>query len=137
MKKLMIACVIAVSGCASVDASKLNYGQPPSDYKASVQQYLNVILKDPYSAHVAYVTKNPPKQYVAAGMFTGVSQTLAGYGVCFWVNSKNSYGGYTGDKLFGVLIKDDVVVWKTNYGASVDMASSMTNAYCNSVAKWE
>jgi hypothetical protein len=84
----------------------------PKDYRAKIDSRFASILKDPDSRKIIY---EDPK---------------FGSLVCGLVNAKNSYGGYTGNKIFisyfsklGALDKlqilpDDVVVMNRSYDSS-------------------
>lgn len=57
-------------------------------------------MKDPESAKFKFSL--PP----VAGVLNGWTITHSGYFLCGEVNARNSYGGYTGDKLFLVIFSD-------------------------------
>ncbi len=109
---MVLVLVRLLSGCAkplSPEAvATLDYGSYPSDYKRAVERYLDMVLKDPGSKQIEWI-KGPGQIYNRAGpMFGG--GTVAGYGVCAFVNARNSYGGYTGSKLSFFMIRNDSVV---------------------------
>lgn len=83
------------------ELARADYGSPPTDYKRTIATFLAQNLKDPPSAPVEFL--NPPKN-----AWTNWSRELiVGYGVCVSVNARNSYGAYTGTKLYYFLIKND------------------------------
>lgn len=101
-----------LSGCASPptaeEIAKLDYGSYPTDYKRSVERYLDMVLKDPESKKVEWLGQ-PRTMYNKASPMLG-GRLTAGYAVCAYVNGRNSYGGYTGSKLSWFLIKNDQVI---------------------------
>lgn len=125
MKKLLLAGLVGLSvsvmvGCVSrptypvtpmkqerpmdkIDFSKADYGKYPENYKAIIENAAKDILKDPDSAKFSDWFE--PKKEV---MFEN-SEPLFGYSVCFSLNAKNSYGGYTGKKPYWAMIKNGVV----------------------------
>jgi hypothetical protein len=108
----LIYIVLLMTGCAQPptqqEMNQMDYGPYPSDYKGAVERYLRNVLKDPDSARVEYV-RGPGKQYQKMGPLFGGGVT-AGYGVCAWVNARNSYGGYTGAKLSWFMVKNGRVI---------------------------
>lgn len=112
MMTLAALCLGLLSGCATPlsneEISKLDYGSYPADYKQVVERHLDRVLKDPGSKQIEWL-KGPGQMYNKAGALAG-GGVIAGYGVCAYVNAKNSYGGYTGSKLSFFMIKNGFVV---------------------------
>lgn len=103
MKRIVMCLlgVVMLSGCApqpkpesdpitQVDFSKADYDQPPSDFKLKIKFWLEQNLKDPDSAKVSEPTPLRKEVSFSDG------KPIFGYTTCMGVNSKNSYGGYTG-----------------------------------------
>ena len=108
---LVAACAALITGCttppSAAELASLDYGSAPTDYKKSIERYLDSTLKDPDSKKVEYISTPVTQWYKANPMYGG--NLMAGYAVCAYVNAKNSYGGYTGGKLSWFLIKNDRV----------------------------
>lgn len=103
---------VLLAGCAmpptAAELAAIDYGPSPTDYKKSIERYLDSTLKDPDSKKIEYLG-TPTTQWYKAGPIAG-GGLVAGYAVCAYVNAKNSYGGYTGGKLSWFLIKNDRVI---------------------------
>lgn len=121
MKNFILAASLAfsafiITGCApkppsSVAISTANYGVLPSDYQDQVKQYFNSALKDPESAR--YTFEPTFKGYAQDGSMASTSGGVTyGYVAPVQVNAKNSYGGYTGNKLY-VFIFSNGVMYET------------------------
>lgn len=82
---LLIAMLIVV-GCSA---------HPETKAKFLAEQVIKSNLKDPDSAKFSELYVVP---------YTGKNSTEAMMTVCGYVNAKNSFGGYTGNKRFAVLI---------------------------------
>ena len=95
-----------LAGCAAPptyeEMSKAEYGPPVKDYQATIRSHMETTLKDPDSAKYDFY-RAPVKAYSGR-------PPLYGWGTCFKVNAKNSYGGYTGMQQYFVLISYDRVV---------------------------
>ncbi|PHM46493.1 hypothetical protein [Xenorhabdus miraniensis] len=88
---------------SKIDFSKADYGSEPSNYKNLVKSHFETILKDPASAKYSNWTK-PMKEVMIQNKLP-----VFGYSLCVNVNAKNSYGGYTGNQLYWVFIKNNQV----------------------------
>ncbi|MBC2677546.1 hypothetical protein [Pseudomonas baltica] len=84
---------------ASADAGKY-----PQNYEEIVKNWASDSLKDPQSAVFKGISK-PRKEFIYAQR-----KPVFGYTVCATINAKNSYGGYTGNKMYWMLIRDGVVL---------------------------
>ena len=112
---IFAASTTLLSGCsitpttanASITAAA-DYGAYPDNYEALVKSHFHGILKDPYSAQ--YRFSKPYKAYLRSAPIAGGHPTIYGYIVDTRINAKNSYGGYTGEKLYRVFIRDWAVV---------------------------
>jgi hypothetical protein len=78
------------------------YGPEPKDYQEIVKNGMSALLKDPTSATYEFIM--PPKKTWYGGGLSGPIQY--GWGVCTSINAKNSFGGYTGSKLYFFLLRD-------------------------------
>ena len=119
MKNLLVATLAILAfnlGCASyygikrcyepTEAQKLNadYGTAPTEedvakLKLMAEITIKAQLKDPYSAKFDFVGK-PYKGWILEKRSCRVAY---GYIVTFYVNAKNSYGGYTEHKRYDYL----------------------------------
>lgn len=76
----------------------------PQEAEAVVRQRLARILKDPDSLKQFEIRQVAHTQWYR-GLIHG-GGAIAGWLVCFEYNAKNSYGGYTGVKLDGVVMQN-------------------------------
>jgi hypothetical protein len=87
---------------------------PPPDRNRVIVEYLSEVLKDPDSARISNiggpVFMTIPGELLVRGTY--------GWGICFWVNAKNSYGGYTGSRPFTLIWRGGSV--QRVYGDSRD-----------------
>lgn len=135
-KVALISFVLLVGGCAGdmptlpnggvVSAS--DYGPRPNDVQGLIAEFLRPVLKDPQSAQVERVTG--PSMVMARNSVLGPG--FYGWGICFHVNAKNSYGGYVGFKRYVIVVRDGSVVRSYGHsGGAVDDA--IANALCQQV----
>lgn len=94
-------------GCATPptqeELSSADYGQYPADYENIIKGYMRTILKDPDSARYQFL--NTPKTG-----WNGFGGKKFGYVVCAYINAKNSYGGYVGNRMSHFMIKNGRVI---------------------------
>jgi hypothetical protein len=106
---LVIVLLMGLWGCAGVQRPtseqliNADYGIYPTTYKEVTSQYISNLLIDPYSA-VFSDWRGPIK-----GWYGNNRTLLYGYMICVAVNAKNRMGGYSGRKLYYILIKNDRV----------------------------
>ncbi len=104
---LSLFVVLIVGGCASrptqQEMAAADYGSYPSDYEQVIRNYMQRILKDPESARYEFL--NQPQK-----AWTSMGGKKYGYAVCTYINSKNSFGGYVGNRLNYFLIKNGQVI---------------------------
>jgi hypothetical protein len=101
MKKLSLALALAagLAGCASVppptpqQMAAADYGDLPEKAYSYVKGYLGARLKDPYSAKYTFTYE---KGYIDLPD----NRRAFGYFVYPTINAKNSFGGYTGNKMY-------------------------------------
>lgn len=100
MKTLMVGLLIgALMGAAQAgDFTVAQCGPFPKNYKTLAKTGLNRVLKDPDSAKIRFLASPNP-----GGAFVNHVNVPA-WLVMAAVNSKNSYGGYTGEHLFQIAI---------------------------------
>ena len=70
-----------------------DHGPFPEDYEEIVRSHFADLLKDPDSARYSDF-RGPKPNFLIVNKFE--QSTKYGYVVCVHINTKNSYGGYTG-----------------------------------------
>lgn len=109
MRKINSALAFAVLllvGCATPTQQELataDYGSYPTDFEQIIKNHMQATLKDPESARYQFL--NSPKS--GWNSFGGLKY---GYVVCAYINAKNSYGGYVGNRISYFLLKNDRVI---------------------------
>lgn len=106
---IVLSCALLLSGCAATaitreEVQAMDFGPYPDKYEEAVPALFSTMLKDPYSARYRY-TKGPYKAYLREAPVAGGKPVVFGYIVEVWVNAKNSFGGYTGDKFYRVFLR--------------------------------
>lgn len=137
MRFIIVMVVIAIlSGCATPpptpeELRSAGYGPPPTDYQKTIRSYFQTRLKDPSSAQIRFA--NTPTKGWQKWSREGLE---VGYGVCVEVNAKNSYGGYTGSKLYYFLInRDQIIEPVLNTGADLDFIANKARAGCARITR--
>jgi hypothetical protein len=109
----LFAAIIA-AGCGGLprtpqgkEATPADVGPFPTNHQALFAAYLTSTLKDPYSAQVQHLAG--PAQWVKPSSW-GSSVSTYGWGACYAVNAKNSFGGYTGARWYVAVYRDDRLV---------------------------
>ncbi len=85
-------------------------------------------LKDPFSAQYNFLS-GPEQQW--SSFFGSIK---FGYGVCVTINAKNSYGGYTGQKLHYFLIHNSNIVqhfYQSGRGDDIDIKGIAAEKRCS------
>ena len=108
----------------SVDFKNAKYGSKPVNFLPKIKSYFREVLKDPDSAKYSDISK-PQKDF----MFE-YKNVITGYSVCLYVNAKNSFGGYTGRKLYWAFLKDNKLLRVINTEDSRTI-SRWHNISCN------
>ncbi len=125
---LIFLSICLLLGCAArpspEELANADYGAYPHDAQHVIDEYLAGYLKDPESARYKHL-KGPRRMW--ASYFRS---SKYGYGVCAYINAKNSLGAYTGRKLHFFLIRDGVVV--RHYGGGDEYAQEMAKKMCSS-----
>jgi len=96
----LLVILFFVVSCATLPPEVVrnaNYGAYPRNYEDKIKSMIEPVLKDPYSAH--YNFRTPHKAYAVDGLIGG-NKEYFGYCVDVGVNAKNSFGGYTGERLY-------------------------------------
>jgi hypothetical protein len=98
-----------------LDLNNASYGAYPYNYEAIIKDWIFENLKDPESTRYRRISK-PRKEY----MFE--YDPFYGYSVCATINSKNSYGAYTGYKTYWFMIRDGKIARFYDTDAPRDIA---------------
>ncbi|MDC9588351.1 hypothetical protein KKJ01_18770 [Xenorhabdus bovienii] len=110
MKKILFAATLALSslvlsGCVmpqpptQAEMASANYGELPANYEALIQNFLYSNLKDPYTAQYRFL--KPFKGYAQNGAWVQSKESIKyGWIIPFYLNAKNSYGAYIGEKKY-------------------------------------
>lgn len=110
MRRLSIAALmVLLVGCSTFtpqEAAQFDFGPYPHDYKDIVQRRLAGLLKDPSSAIIEF-RAGPTQVWQGSTLFSAKDY---GWGVCLWINAKNSYGGYVGRRPYAYLIRNGAIV---------------------------
>lgn len=106
---------LAVVGCsASRPPATADYGSYPDGHVEIVKRYFNAVLVDPYSAHYRFL--DGPTQGCALIGPWPFDHSECGYWVRVGVNAKNRMGGYTGEEIENLLIRNGRVHAQEYYG---------------------
>lgn len=119
---MLVLVSVGLSGCAAnqtplppmapdptlAELAAADYGQYPQNYDAVVKGWTEDSMKDPASVIFKKISK-PRKEYMYAER-----KPVYGYSVCTLLNAKNSYGGYTGNQVYWLMIRDGAVVRSQN-----------------------
>ena len=89
-------------------AAVADYGKPPTNPKAIVQEFIRNTYKDPYSIQDLQV-ETPIKYFLTAPPLLG-GKTTYGYLIGFSANAKNSFVAYTGVQHHRLLVRDNMIV---------------------------
>lgn len=126
MKQMLItvAASLSLAACATIPPPNMDtadFGTPMTKDQADglAREYFNESLKDPDSAHIT-CGKFDRGWMLDSPIFA--KERTYGYQIHCMVNAKNSYGGYTGNKLYRLLFRDNhlVYVYLTNEHGSLE-----------------
>jgi hypothetical protein len=128
---------IALSGCASGPPTAPNggalsdsdYGEPPNNVDDLIAAYLRDKLKDPYSAQIERVA-GPGRTYQKASL---LGPSTYGWGICFRVNAKNSFGGYTGFRTHVIVFRNGSIVRSHGTMSGSMFGDTLAQGMCESI----
>ncbi len=129
---IIISMFTLFAGCASFspeELANLNYGPLPENYKSIIQERLNSRLKDPISAVVEY--RGGPTQVTQKGSMLTAKDY--GWGICLWVNAKNSFGAYVGRRPYAYIIRDEMIVQQHGEMETNMFDTAITEALCTRI----
>lgn len=119
---------MVLTGCMSApsrqDLDAADYGPFPDHYQESIKDYMNRVLKDPDSAKYDFY-KMPVKAW-----HRGAGANLYGWATCVGINSKNSFGGYTGSLPTYFFIQDNVIMEAKHSDAHAGINASIVSEMC-------
>jgi hypothetical protein len=109
MRKLFTSLTLATMlvGCAAPSPKELesaDYGPYPTYYEQIIKLHMQSVLKDPESARYQFL--NTPT--IA---WDGSGGMKYGFVVCAYINSKNSFGGYVGNRMTYFMINSGRVTY--------------------------
>ncbi len=120
IKPFLLICLCLLFGCAprptAEQLASADYGAYPYNYQQVIDRYLAARLKDPASLQYEHI-KGPTSIWVPS-----IASGKYGYGVCAYVNAKNSFGGYTGWKIHFFLLRDGAITKQSGGGDEIDEA---------------
>lgn len=123
-RQIVAVAAVALGGCSvptQQEIADADYGQYPAAYEAVVRAYMAARLKDPDSAQYQFL--NAPKQG-----WDAFGKKRYGWVTCVQINAKNSYGGYTGNRLHYFMLRGDQVV--DVGGSDNDVSAASTRGRC-------
>jgi hypothetical protein len=120
-KLVLFAAISLTAGCVSMipkdpikgDMAHGEFGSYPNDYDSLIKAWGQSNLKDPDSAKYVHISK-PRKEWAVAE-----SMPIYGWSVCADINSKNSYGGYTGAQTFWFFFQNGKIFRSQNTEESI------------------
>lgn len=127
---LYLVCVLHLASCMTTVSQKetdnANFGikPDPSLAQADVKSLAKSILKDPMSAQYRFGSIR--KGAVQDGFLYGGKKHY-GYIFIVGINAKNSFGGYTGEKIHYFLFSGGKIIHVTNHFKS-GMATLISNS---------
>jgi len=116
MRYLVLVAAALLAGCQSMPTKQqtdsADYGPKPNNHEQAIKNELSIILKDPDSAKIKYITKPKKNWYLNPKNFN----TKFDYAwlSCANINAKNSFGAYTGYKTHAFFIKNNIVIYHQN-----------------------
>jgi hypothetical protein len=121
---------MALAGCAAMSLNPYQHalhataGPEPDPARADevVAEYLQRSLKDPESVKQFRKISTQKTRWLRGAINGGGSEE--GWLICFELNAKNSYGGYTGLKTMGLVVRtrDDGSVYTVEYAMTQIMS---------------
>ena len=109
--------------------SESDYGPAPIDYENRIDAYIRPQLKDPDSARFRVDASSAEKVVMYERIkYRGYIIHGPVWRVKTYVNAKNSYGGYTGEKLYYIYFFDNKIVGYTyrSYGEAYTSDNDVT-----------
>ncbi|TSA40446.1 MAG: hypothetical protein D4R63_06130 [Methylococcaceae bacterium] len=89
-------------------AKTADFGEYPTNYKEIVQEYMQLSLRDPDSARYRFAAE--PKKVNSFTDNSAKENDVFCYEVAVFINAKNGYGGYSGEKIYFLYIKNGQVI---------------------------
>lgn len=100
---LALGVALFSGGCVTQqNLATADFGPSPANAEEKTREYFNSALKDPESARIKFVGLH--KAFSIDGLIIGGAKHY-GWVQVVEVNAKNSYGGYTGSKLYYIFFE--------------------------------
>jgi hypothetical protein len=97
--------LLGLAGCVTPpDLSQQDVGPEPTNHEAVVDGFLQRSLRDPETARIDFLSGPRPIQEMY------LVTPAVGWAVCYSVNARNAYGGYTGATTHMFVIRHGLVV---------------------------
>lgn len=117
---LAMTAALVIAGCAT-SFQEPNYvpadwGPVPENYESIIKAHFDNLLKDSESARFRF--EKPFRAYQNYGLIKGGTIKWVGYLVQVHVNAKNSFGAYTGFKLYSVQLNHAGEVYEVTEGSA-------------------
>lgn len=105
-----------LTACAQTQSAKPltpEYIPAKQPEKQVIRKYFHLTPQQQESAKAAVIgrLKDPESARFASIVGIGDPEGTGKYAVCGTVNAKNSYGGYTGSRMFAVIDNSNVLFW--------------------------
>ena len=94
-----------------------------------VEMFFASRLKDPKSVKYSYPYLLPRRCTLNKSTWFGSKRVFSGYVVEVWVNAKNSFGAYTGNKRYQFLFKNGKIYGVSGDFGSGEFARSIISSY--------
>ena len=108
----LAACAAAPMRPSEAELAVADSGPFPDQWEAAIKSHMNERLKDPESARYDFF-RRPTKFYSGYN-----APYLYGWGTCVYINSKNSFGGYTGKQIGYFFLRGNEVLESINADGS-------------------
>jgi hypothetical protein len=132
---VLLGPMVILAGCASGPATNASgesltaadFGPFPTEHSTVLSAHLNATLKDPMSAQIRHYA-GPATYAKAASLLAG---PVYGWGTCYTVNAKNSFGAYTGTKVYLTIIRNRELIDVMTSGGDIYTDANISR-FCNS-----
>jgi hypothetical protein len=130
MKLPTIAVVIlTLTGCATPPTAQqlvgADYGDEPTQYQEIIKNYMGRRLRDPDTARYEF-SMTPVKAWYGAS-----TPKQYGWAVCAHINSKNGFGGYTGQRKSYFFMRDGYVQESRHAGEPGGIEEAIVYEMCS------
>ena len=129
---VLAAIAMLMGGCATpiptrAELEALDYGEYPNDPDSEVRTYLQTRLRDPETARLRRFV-DPVSIWVSPPF----SSPVHGWGVCYRLNARNGFGGYTGESTHFFVLRDGQVRYAQGASGPDDrFADALARGFCD------